>query len=274
MPQNAAQAGRAIAANPQNAAAIVNQLTNNPANRTAPPAYWFMLMNHQASNQPAHDAMTLAHRDQVAKNPANQQANAAFDLMLTAQGQAAQQDIAIGLEIERLRRVNQLLEERLALDVQLLESTNQGINQFNERALPVLQAITGMSLGLEPEKWRAWWTDQLGYAYKSDVARNQTDLHTISLRWFRRRYTVRVSPAGTLVQTMDGPAADRVDPDRRSGLVAGHFDREPSRFNPCWPPISIRLPRRFGSRSAVNRSSPPAFTASGRRARAGRWPAS
>ena len=55
------------------------------------------------------------------------------------------------------------------LDVQMVESTNQGINQFNERALPVLQGITGMSLGLEPEKWRAWWSNQLGYAYRSDV---------------------------------------------------------------------------------------------------------
>ena len=147
MPQNAAQAGRAIAANPQNAAAIVNQLTNNPANRSAPPAYWFMLMNHQASSAPAHDAQTLAHLNQVAKSPANQQANAAFDIMLTAQALAAQRDFEIGLELERLRRVKLQLEERLVLDVQMVESTNQGINQFNERALPVLEGITGMNLG-------------------------------------------------------------------------------------------------------------------------------
>ena len=52
MPHNAAQAGQAIAANPQNAAAILNQLMNDPANRSAPPAYWFMLMN-QHSLEPA-----------------------------------------------------------------------------------------------------------------------------------------------------------------------------------------------------------------------------
>ena len=226
MPQNAAQAGRAIAANPQNAAAIVNQLTSNPANRSAPPAYWFMLMNHQASSQPAHDAMTLAHRDQVANSPANQQANAAFDIMLTAQAQAAQRDIEIGLELERLRRVNLLLEERLVLDVQMVESTNQGINQFNERALPVLQGITGMSLGLEPEKWRAWWSDQLGYAYRSDVPGHQA--HVSGIRCDRSApsnpFLFRGGHAGANDR---GPAADRVDPDRRPRLVAGHQGGNP-----------------------------------------------
>ena len=222
MPQNAAQAGRAIAANPQNAAAIVNQLTSNPANRSAPPAYWFMLMNHQASSAPAHDAKTLAHLDQVAKSPANQQANAAFDIMLTAQAQAAQRDFEIGLEIERLRRVNLQLEERLVLDVQMVESTNQGINQFNERALPVLEGITGMNLGLEPEKWRAWWSDQLGYAYRSDVPEIKPTYQEF----------VAITPplstqacfaAGTLVQTIEGPRA--IESIRTGDLVLSQDTR-------------------------------------------------
>jgi hypothetical protein len=203
MPQNAAQAGRAIAANPQNAAAILNQLTTDPANRSAPPAYWFMLMNQHVSSQPMHDAMTLAQRDQVAKNPANQQANAAFDMMLMAQGQAAQQDIQIGLELQRARQANLLMEERLAMDVQVIESTNQGINLYNDRALPVLQGITGMSLGAEPEKWKAWWTDQLGYAYQSDLPKTKPT-YTEFVVAPRQVAHSSCFAAGTLVQTMDG----------------------------------------------------------------------
>ena len=269
MPQNAAQAGRAITANPQNAAAIVNQLTTDPANRSAPPAYWFMLMNHQASSSPAHDAQTLAHLDKVAKSPANQQANAAFDIMLTAQGQAAERDIAIGLEIERMRRLNLELEERLVLDVQMVESTNQGINQFNERALPVLEGITGMKLGLEPEKWRAWWSDQLGYSYRSDIPESKPtyeDFVTIT----PPPPTLSCFAAGTLVQTIEGPRA--IESIRTGDLVLSQDTRAgPWFLNPCSQPITTRRTRRFGSSLPENRSSPRAFTASGRRARAGRW---
>jgi tetratricopeptide (TPR) repeat protein len=205
MAQSAAQAGRAIAANPQNAATIVNQLTSNPANRSAPPAYWFMLMNQHVSSHPTHDAATLAHLDQAQKNPANQQANAIFDMMLTAEAQAAQRDLAIGLELERVRETNQLLEQRLAMDVQVIESTNQGINQYNERVLPVLAGITGMNLGVEPEKWRAWWTDQLGYSYRSDVPEikpTYTDFVAASLPLAAMSSCFA---AGTLVQTINGP---------------------------------------------------------------------
>ena len=203
--QNAAQPGsRRSPANPQNAPAILGQLTSNPANRTAPPAYWFMLMNQHPSSQPMHDASVLAHHDQAARSPANQQANAAFDMMIFAQGQAAQVDVAIGQDIQRVLEAKQSLEQGLAMDVQFIESINLGINQYNERALPVLQGITGMSLGVEPEKWKAWWSDQLGYAYQSDVPETKptyTDFVTIA----------PIAPsnscfaAGTMVQTMNGP---------------------------------------------------------------------
>ena len=40
------------------------------------------------------------------------------------------------------------------MDVQFVEATNDAINLFNDRALPVLKAITGQDLGVEPEKWK------------------------------------------------------------------------------------------------------------------------
>ena len=70
------------------------------------------------------------------------------------------------------------------------------------------------------------------------------------------------------------PARDRIDPGRRSRPVAGYDDRR-ARISARGGHPSQRARRpRFGSRSAAKRSSPPASTASGKRARAGRWPAS
>ena len=90
------------------------------------------------------------------------------------------------------------------MDVQYVEATNDGINVCNDRALPVLQAITGQDLGVEPEKWKSWWTDQLGYAYQSAFPRPSPRTPTLSP-------TATIPPhgacfaAGTLVQTIDGP---------------------------------------------------------------------
>ena len=80
--------------------------------------------------------------------------------------------------------------------------------------------------------------------------------------------------AGTLVQTIDGPrpiesirVGDRV-------LSQGTIDRQARVSARGGRPSQPARRRRFGSRSAARRSSPPASTASGKRARAGRWPAS
>ena len=70
----------------------------------------------------------------------------------------------------------------------------------------------------------SWWTDQLGYAYQSDlpatkptytdfVADGASAPHVAMLR---RRH------AGPNDRR---PAANRIDPGRRSGLVAGHLNR-------------------------------------------------
>jgi hypothetical protein len=205
-PHAAAQAGQAISANPQNAAAIVNQLVSNAANRSAPPMYWFMLMNeHTPANvmQAAAAARTLSHLDHVATNPLNRDANQAFGLMLSANGMAAQQDLAIGRELEEVRQTNLILMQQLARDVQFIEGTNQGIKYYNDRALPVLTAITGVNLADEPEKWLRWWSDQLGYVFDSNAPETKptySDFVPASTTVFHHS----CFGARTLVQTIDG----------------------------------------------------------------------
>ncbi len=246
-PQSVAMAGQAIAANPQNATAILNHLNSDPANRYAPAGYWFYLpqangvgpfipvIQGHAQNGPASAATMqqmaqgLAAQNQAAinqlratqqnpnnplhqaaiinrleSNPASLQVGLAQEMMDMAQVQAAQRDLAIAQELERVRQSNQNLEQVLTMDVQYIEDTNAGINRCNDAALPVLQAITGQDLKAEPELWKSWWSDQLGYAYQTSIPETKptyTDFVT----------DPTIPPhgacfgAGTPVQTMDGP---------------------------------------------------------------------
>jgi hypothetical protein len=161
----------------------------------------WLRMNQQNPNNPLHQAGIL---NRLENNPANRQAGIALGLMDVAQAEAAQRDLAIAQELEAIREANQNLEQRLAMDVQFVELTNAGINLCNDRALPVLKAITGKDRGADPEKWKRWWTDQLGYSYQSDVPETRptyTDFVTDPVPVAHGA----CFPAGTLVQTIDGP---------------------------------------------------------------------
>jgi Pretoxin HINT domain len=59
------------------------------------------------------------------------------------------------------------LQQSLAQDVRAIEAINEQITQLNNRVLPIVEAASGQKLGAEPEKWKGWWTDQLGYAFQA-----------------------------------------------------------------------------------------------------------
>ena len=223
MPQSAAQAGQAIAANPQNAAAILSQLTNNPANRSAPPAYWFMLMNQHVSNQPMHDATTLAHHDQVAKNPANQQANAAFDLMLSpGPGRATgYRDRARTRETSPGQPDS---SKGWPWTFRFVEATNHGINQYNDRALPVLKAITGRIWASSPRNGRAGGPTSSAMPISRICPRPNPPTPT-SLPWFPDGHTVRALPPAHWSKRSTARGRSNRS-GLATGLVAGHLDRE------------------------------------------------
>ena len=101
------------------------------------------------------------------------------------------------------------------------EATNDRINEFNARTLPVLSAITGQDLGPEPEKWKGWWTDQLGYAYQVQRARDEADLFRLRQR---RRFLYAF---GLLRRRYAGPNGRRpADRSNRSGLATGSCRRD------------------------------------------------
>jgi len=125
----------------------------------------------------------------------------------SAASAAARRDLQIGATIENIRQANQAVEQRLAMDVQALEATNAQIAQVNAGVLPLLKTITGQELGVEPEKWKGWWTDQLGYVYQSSTPETKpTYTEFISAPPPAPAHSACFA-AGTSVQTLDGPRA-------------------------------------------------------------------
>jgi Pretoxin HINT domain len=197
--ESAAQVEQALAGNPRNAAAQLGQLMSNPANHYSPPDALFPGTGTGNNLGPQHAAMNRS--DSFASNRQNE---LALGELLVAQPQAARQDILIGQELEAIRLANLNLEQRLAMDVQFIEATNDGINMCNGRTLPVLKAITGKDLRDDPEQWNGWWTDQLGYVYQSNLPATKPTFSDFAT--FVGAYTHSACFAGgTLVQTVDGP---------------------------------------------------------------------
>jgi len=151
---------------------------------------------------------------QVADDPANPFASPALRFMLMAQDAEAQQDLGIRFQLQKFRETDQGLQRRLVRDVRTIEATNAGVNQLNGRTRDVLYAITGRDLGDDPENWKRWWTDQLGYAYQSSQSQNKPTYTSYATEPLppeppppvpRSRHCACFA-AGTLVRTVDGPS--------------------------------------------------------------------
>jgi hypothetical protein len=119
---------------------------------------------------------------------------------------AARQDQAIARAIERVQQDQQNLEQAMARDIQAVELTNCGIKLVNSRALPLLKVLSGKDIGAEPDQWKGWWVDQLGYVFQAPsqltkptftdfVSVDSTPVHAACFA------------AGTMVKTIDGPRA-------------------------------------------------------------------
>jgi hypothetical protein len=118
---------------------------------------------------------------------------------------AAQRDIEIANAMSDLRQRNQALQQRLAADVQSIEATNAQIRVLDDRALAVLKPLTSLDLGVEPEKWKAWWVDQLGYAYQaSSDANKPTFTDMVVMQSTPAPSSSACFAAGTSVHTVEG----------------------------------------------------------------------
>lgn len=73
--------------------------------------------------------------------------------------------IPIGRLVEQYRMSAAMAQEQLKSDVAVVEAENTRIDSANAVVLNVLNNVSGRNFPADPETWRAWWTDQLGYAY-------------------------------------------------------------------------------------------------------------
>lgn len=118
----------------------------------------------------------------------------------------ARNDRRTARQLGTILQDNQLQQQRLIDDVQTIDATNARIEEINGRVLPILSTLTGRDLGPEPEKWKAWWTDQLGYAYQKQSTTSKPTFTEVvdSPSWSA---SLECFGAGTLVRTIDGPRA-------------------------------------------------------------------
>jgi Pretoxin HINT domain len=109
-------------------------------------------------------------------------------------------------QLAAIRQDVQALRQRLAEDIQAVETLNARINQVNGRVLPIVTAMTGKDFGAEPQQWKAWWTDQQGYQFQMASTTNKPVFTEMvdSPSWSA---SLECFGAGTLVHTIDGPRA-------------------------------------------------------------------
>ena len=142
--------------------------------------------------------------------PAGRQPNTGLDFTdyLVAQAFASagsSRDLQLARRLDAIRQDNQAVQQRLDSDVRALDEINNQINQLNGRVLPIVKTLTGQDLGAEPDKWKGWWTDQLGYAFQAASSTTKptfTDVIQPPSSWSA---SLECFGAGTLVHTIDGP---------------------------------------------------------------------
>jgi tetratricopeptide (TPR) repeat protein len=140
---------------------------------------------------------------------ANPRTNPGPDIMesLTTRAFASagsSQGLQLARRLDSIRQENRAVQQRLTTDIQAIEQINSQFKQLNDRVLPIMTRLTGQDLGAEPEKWKGWWTDQLGYAYQAPSSTSKPTLTEIvdTPSWSA---SLECFGAGTLVRTIDGP---------------------------------------------------------------------
>jgi hypothetical protein len=165
----------------------------------------------QLGGDPAQNAQVLAHAG-AAQNPQNAQGdprNAVGGLVFDATYAAVWRDNQIARRLAQAESSTIAAQQRLQSDVNQIEGYNAAAHRENAKALDVLSAVTGQSLGEDREGWSKWWTDQQGYAFKATPTTNKpTFFQDVPLDIsYIPRSSNSCFAAGTLVRTLSGTRA-------------------------------------------------------------------
>ncbi len=148
-----------------------------------------------------------------ARAPQALTASAQFNLNL-----AWEREMSIAAAMQQSLQATAAVQKTLEDDIRMIQAANTQIDQFNERLLPVLESLTGQKLGADPQAWRRWWAEQLGYVYDDryssakptfvdsvDTPNIQVSVVTGFVPGAPARPHGACFAAGTLVQTLTGP---------------------------------------------------------------------
>ena len=126
---------------------------------------------------------------------------------MTAQTLAAQRDQQIAMTMLNQAQYEQAARQTLQQDIQNVEAMNAGINELNDRVLPLARASTGQDYGSDGTAWMKWWTNELGYAYESPTTTSKpTYTQVLDFQYQPPVHSACFAP-GTSVHTISGPQA-------------------------------------------------------------------
>jgi hypothetical protein len=99
----------------------------------------------------------------------------------------------------------QVVQQRMAADLNEVEMANEQAAESNTRIMPVLEVAAGAPSDLndDEEAWHVWWYDKLGYSYQSPP--QVTLVQNASPSQLPPPYVTTCFVAGTPVRTLDGP---------------------------------------------------------------------
>jgi hypothetical protein len=172
--------------------------------------------------------------------------------------------VPIGQMMLEAQKSAVVAQAQLQADIAAVETFNRTIRDDNEQVAAVLDQSTGEHLGADRKGWESWWTNQLGYAYRtSEPAPVPTMVENVPLAYTPQPVPVvtfnsnpvlsgftRMScfGAGTLVRTLDGLRAIETlevgDQVLTQDLTTGGLGYQPIlvvHHNPPSPTFLIKL---------------------------------
>ncbi len=130
---------------------------------------------------------------------------------------ASGETIPVGQMAQEAQKVAIAAEQQLENDVASLKQYNDGLNQINDRVVPVLKDISGLDIGPKPLEWQKWYVNLVGYQLNQlQASENPTVIENVPLTVQPQPIPIgqfsgpiaatRVScfGAGTLVRTLTG----------------------------------------------------------------------
>lgn len=87
---------------------------------------------------------------------------------VTVQGEVA---IPLAQFAMAAQRAAMAAQQQLQNDVAAIDEFNDAVRENNEKVAALLNEASDSNLPAEPQAWKAWWIDQLGYRYPAETTR-------------------------------------------------------------------------------------------------------